>query len=209
MIHHTAVQSQKAVSAYFTSKQILPFWLCKTAKPIISLKSLFWRITIPFCFFSFGPTSPAHWVHDVVATLNQRLRRWFNVATTSCTQWAIGLSYPYNIHKIIVSDESQSLSVFLLSVLRHLHDRHRVRGLQHDHAGHGQLRVLHYNRDDQQIRAAGGNHRDRGHPAHRPHGVSTRLDPGRGALSRLLCDSGPLGRVWRHLADAVQQSVSV
>ena len=30
---------------------------------------------------------PAPWVHDVVATLNQRHWRWFNVATTSCDQW--------------------------------------------------------------------------------------------------------------------------
>ena len=26
---NTALQSQKAVSAHFTSKQILPFWLCR------------------------------------------------------------------------------------------------------------------------------------------------------------------------------------
>ena len=28
----------------------------------------------------------SHWVHDVVATLNQRQWRWFDVATTSCAQ---------------------------------------------------------------------------------------------------------------------------
>ena len=35
------------------------------------------------------PTSDehSHWGHDVVATLNQRQWRWFNVATTSCPQW--------------------------------------------------------------------------------------------------------------------------
>ena len=30
---------------------------------------------------------PTHWAHDVVATLNQRQWRWFNVATTCCGQW--------------------------------------------------------------------------------------------------------------------------
>ena len=29
------------------------------------------------------------WAHDVVATLNQRHWRWFNVATTSCAQWVV------------------------------------------------------------------------------------------------------------------------
>ena len=33
----------------------------------------------------------AHRSHDAVATLNQRRRRWFNVATTSCAQW-VGLA---------------------------------------------------------------------------------------------------------------------
>ena len=28
-----------------------------------------------------------HWAHGVVATLNQRHWRWFNVVTTSCVQW--------------------------------------------------------------------------------------------------------------------------
>ena len=31
----------------------------------------------------------SHWAHDVVATLNQRQWRWFNVATTSCDQCAL------------------------------------------------------------------------------------------------------------------------
>ena len=31
-----------------------------------------------------------YWAHDVVATLNQRLWRWFNVATTSCAQQGWG-----------------------------------------------------------------------------------------------------------------------
>ena len=33
------------------------------------------------------PSPCSHWAHDVVATLNQRHWRWFNVATTSCPQW--------------------------------------------------------------------------------------------------------------------------
>ena len=32
-------------------------------------------------------TRVSHWTHDVVAMLNQRHWRWFNVATTSCVQW--------------------------------------------------------------------------------------------------------------------------
>ena len=32
---------------------------------------------------------PTHWTHDVVATLNQRRWRWFNVATMSCAQWVL------------------------------------------------------------------------------------------------------------------------
>ena len=32
-----------------------------------------------------------HWSHDVVAALNQRQCRWFNVATTSCAQWEMTL----------------------------------------------------------------------------------------------------------------------
>ena len=34
----------------------------------------------------------SHRAHDVVATLNQRQRRWFNVATTSCAQWDADVS---------------------------------------------------------------------------------------------------------------------
>ena len=30
---------------------------------------------------------PSHWIHAVVATLNQRLWRWCKVSTTSCVQW--------------------------------------------------------------------------------------------------------------------------
>ena len=29
----------------------------------------------------------AHWAHDVIATLNQRHWRWFDVAITSCARW--------------------------------------------------------------------------------------------------------------------------
>ena len=37
------------------------------------------------CFNKLLPVSVGtHWAHDVVATLNQRQWRWFNVATTSC-----------------------------------------------------------------------------------------------------------------------------
>ena len=34
-------------------------------------------------------TVSTHRAHDVVATLNQRQRRWFNVATTSCARWVL------------------------------------------------------------------------------------------------------------------------
>ena len=37
----------------------------------------------------------AHWAHDVVATLNQRHWRWFNVATTSCDQWGFTKALHY------------------------------------------------------------------------------------------------------------------
>ena len=30
-----------------------------------------------------------HWTHDVVATLNQRHWRWFNVAPMLCVQWVV------------------------------------------------------------------------------------------------------------------------
>ena len=33
------------------------------------------------------PSTMTHWAHDVVATLNQRRRRWFKDATASCVQW--------------------------------------------------------------------------------------------------------------------------
>ena len=35
----------------------------------------------------FSDKHSSHWAHDVVATLNQRRWRWFNVVTTSCGQW--------------------------------------------------------------------------------------------------------------------------
>ena len=31
----------------------------------------------------------SHWAHEVVATMNQRHWRWFNVVTTSCAQWNV------------------------------------------------------------------------------------------------------------------------
>ena len=44
----------------------------------------------------------SQWAHDAVAMLNQRQRRWFNVGTTSCSQWA----------------SAQQLSTFLDILLR-------------------------------------------------------------------------------------------
>ena len=38
---------------------------------------------------SIGWSSLIGWVHDVVATLNQRHWRWFNVAATSCARWIV------------------------------------------------------------------------------------------------------------------------
>ena len=42
-------------------------------------------------FWTSRSHSLAQWADNVASTLNQRHWRWFNVATTSCVQWAAGL----------------------------------------------------------------------------------------------------------------------
>ena len=41
-------------------------------------------VTCPICVWV-----STHWAHDAIVTLDQRHWRWFNIATTSCSQWAI------------------------------------------------------------------------------------------------------------------------
>ena len=41
--------------------------------------------------------------HNVVTTLNQRQWRWFNVATTSCAQWASYLSYFFDLEDTLTN----------------------------------------------------------------------------------------------------------
>ena len=42
-----------------------------------------------------------HWAHDIVATLNQRHWRWFNLRTTSCAQW-IDIFQPTRLVKLAI-----------------------------------------------------------------------------------------------------------
>ena len=57
-----------------------------TGKQLVTLCCQF----ITYTYFSSVAT---HWAHDVVATMNQRHWRWFNVATTSCVLWVGFLQY--------------------------------------------------------------------------------------------------------------------
>ena len=50
-------------------------------------------------------TYNTHWAHNVVATLNQRQWRWFNVATTSWAQWAGSCKAVMNIFRASMSFE--------------------------------------------------------------------------------------------------------
>ena len=64
--------------------QILTGWLLSDVTRLVS-------VCEPARWGRRGPVSqsPSRWAHDVVATLNQRRWRWFNVARTSCVQWDV------------------------------------------------------------------------------------------------------------------------
>ena len=60
-----------------------------------------------------------YWAHDVVATLNQRLWRWFNVATTSCAQQGWGrLQLMIMITVMITCHLYLSITIMIM-IIRH------------------------------------------------------------------------------------------
>ena len=63
-------------------------WRCLTMSNTISqIPDITWPSVVTNPWEGAHPCYPAHWAHDVIATLNQRQRRWFNVTITSCAQW--------------------------------------------------------------------------------------------------------------------------
>ena len=91
----------------------------------------------------------------------------------------------------------------LLAVVHHLHHWHWVCGLQHDHPGHGQLHLLHPDRDAGSSRAAWSHHRDWCHTPHWPDGLPAGLDPRPKPLPHLLHHISSVGSVRCCVADTV------
>ena len=79
MNHHVNV-CMDFCCCYFKSKLLFHAWFIMFISRWILWYSRTAEWLIIICY-------PSHSAHDVVATLNQRHWRWFNVATTSCAQW--------------------------------------------------------------------------------------------------------------------------